>query len=60
MCIIPHIFRKKAKKSGLKVIETDDINLFINTIRKSLDKVVEIDYSLIRKLDKVFSEYSIR
>ena len=51
---------KKAKRSGLKVIETDDINLFINTIRKSLDKVVEIDYSLIRKLDKVCKENNAR
>ena len=51
---------KKAKKSGLRIIETDDINLLVNTIRKSLDKVVEIDYSLIEKLDQICKENNAR
>ena len=50
----------RANKAGLKIYETEDIELFIDTVKKSLDNLVDINYSLVRKIDQICKEKKAR
>ena len=51
----------KAEKLGIKIIETEDIDLFINTIKKSLpEEIFSKSISIIKKINYVCEQYNSR